>query len=118
MKTVQRALNHDFNYQGTFYPATDEKREVPKALAERDKQLTDTGGEEGVPSPVDLSDGLPTAIPKPIRGVLESNGVTWEDLTEVDDFSSLENIGPSRAEDLEQAVDQVLRYHANADEDE
>jgi len=113
METTEYALNRQYRYNGTVYPSTEEEREVPVQLAERDRQLDeDKGVEKDPPSPVDISDGLPGAIPETSRSILEEQGIdTWEKLLQVEDYAELENIGSTRAENIEAAVDQVQNFH-------
>jgi len=112
MDTTPYALNRDYHYNGTLYEASETKRPVPTALVERDKQLDGDDEQAGTPSRLDVSDGLPKAIPETSRNLLKEAGIdTWEKLKAVEDFEEVNQIGESRAEDIEQAVDQVSRFH-------
>jgi hypothetical protein len=112
MDTTPYALNRDYLFNGTLYEASDTKQPVPTALVERDKQLDGDKEQENAPSRFDVSDGLPEAIPQTSRDLLKEAEIdTWKKLKAVEDFEEVNQIGPSRAEDIEQAVDQVSRFH-------
>jgi DNA polymerase/3'-5' exonuclease PolX len=121
METVERALDRDYHFEGRFYEASETPKEVPKALAERDRQLSDEPRDSGVPSPVDVTEGLPGAIPSAARTNLEDAGIdTWEGLLEaheaLDTFEEIEGIGPSRAENIVTAIEQVREFHKSDEE--
>jgi DNA polymerase/3'-5' exonuclease PolX len=121
MATVERALDRDYHFRGDFYEASDTPQEVPEALAERDQQLSEESGEASVPSPVDVSSGLPGAIPSAARSNLKDAGIeTWEELLEANDvldtFEEIEGIGPTRAENIVAAIEQVREFHESDEE--
>lgn len=117
--TVEYALNRDYLLNGNVYPASDEKREVPAQLVERDRALDGDDGPGSVPSPLAIDEGLPTAIPTAARNRLEEEGVeTFDgllDLIEAGDLEDVDGIGEGRAEKVRRAVDQVREFHANED---
>lgn len=121
METTERALDHDYHFEGSLYEASETSQEVPKPLAERDRQLSDEEGEEGIPDPLDVSNGLPTAISKAARSTLEKNAIdTWEGLLaaydELETLEELEGVGPSRAQNIATAIEQVRSYHVSDEE--
>jgi len=118
MDTTPYALNRDYLWDGTVYEASETRKPVPTALAERDQQLDEEEPEDQSSSPLDVSEGLPEAIPEVSRTLLEEAGIdTFEKLKEATgDLEEIDGIGPARAEDIAQAVDQVSRYHESEGE--
>ncbi len=119
--TTEHALDRDYFWNGDLHEASDQPKEVPTALAERDKALS---GEDdtGIPSPFETENGLPTALPAKAKSILEDAGVDeWDRLLALVDNDGLEEIdgiGPSRAENVRRAVDEIKQYHAPDEDDE